>query len=55
VLRELMDDRVPLVGPDDRAVTHGASLMGRPVLGTDLLVCYHPAGPEVHVINVVRR
>jgi hypothetical protein len=50
-----MDERMPLVAPDDRAVTHGASVMGRPVPGTDLLVCYVPAGPDVHVITVVRR
>jgi hypothetical protein len=55
VLRDLTDDRVPLVGPDDRAITHGASVMGRPVPGTELLVCYIPAGPDVYVIGVVRR
>ena len=55
VIYSLMDERVPLVGPEDRAIEHGSSVMGRLVPGTDLVVCFVPAGPEVYVINLVRR
>lgn len=54
VLRSLVDESVPLVGPHDRSVPHGPLLMGRPVPGTDLVVCYVPAGNEVTLVNLVR-
>ena len=54
VLRELMDERVPLVGPGDRALRHGSTIMGRPVPGSALLVCYVPAGDELFLVNVIR-
>lgn len=52
VIRSLMDDRIPLVGPEDRSIVHGPFIMGRRVPGTALLVCYVPAGNEVFVVNV---
>ena len=55
ILFSLMDERQPLVGPTDHAVTHGAAVMGRPVPGSDLVLCYVPAGPEVHVVGLARR
>lgn len=38
VIAELMDDHVPLVGPDDFSVAHGLAIMGRWVPGTDLVL-----------------
>ncbi len=55
IVFELMDESVPLVGAEDRAIRHGISMIGRGVPETDLVVCYIPAGPNVHVINVMRR
>jgi hypothetical protein len=55
VVAELMDDHVPLVRPDDFSVLHGASIMGRGVPGTDLVVCYVPGGEQVFVVNLRRR
>jgi hypothetical protein len=54
VVAEFLDDRVPLVRPDDVSVLHGASIMGRRVPGTDLVVCYVPAGEQVFVVNLRR-
>jgi hypothetical protein len=54
VIAELIDDTVPLVRPGDVAIVHGASIMGRRVPGTDLLVCYVPAGEDVFLVNVQR-
>lgn len=54
VLRTLADESVSLVGPEDRAVPHGITIMGRPVPGTDLVVCYVPAGTDVSVVDLVR-
>lgn len=53
VLRELSDERVPLVGQADFAVPHGPTLLGRPVLGTGLVVCYIPAGNDVIVVDLL--
>jgi hypothetical protein len=53
-LFRLMDEDIPLVGSDDRAVPYGPNVMGRPIPGTDLLVCYIPAGTALYVIDVVR-
>jgi hypothetical protein len=55
VIAEMMDERVPLVGPSDAAVTHGSSIMGRRVRGTSLVVYYVPAGDGFFVVNVIRR
>lgn len=53
-LNELGDASIPLVGSGDREVVHGSSVMGRPVPGTALVVCYVPGGDDVFVVNVVR-
>jgi hypothetical protein len=42
VLRELADDRVPLVGPQDRTIAIPMSVPARPVPSTDLWVLYTP-------------
>jgi hypothetical protein len=55
VIAGMMDERVPLVGAHDFAITHGSSIMGRAVPGTNLVVCYVPAGDEVFVVNIRRR
>jgi hypothetical protein len=55
VLRELADERAPLPGPQDHAVDLPPSVVGRPVPGTDLVICYIPAGNEVYVIAVLKR
>ena len=54
VLHGLTDEAIPLVGPGDREITHGSSVMGRLVPGTDLTVCYVPGGNDVFVVNIVR-
>jgi hypothetical protein len=54
VIAELMDNRVPLVRSDDLSVTHGSTIMGRRVPGTDLVVYYVPAGEQVFVVNIRR-
>lgn len=54
VIAEMVDERVPLVRPDDRSVAHGSSIMGRVVPGTELVLCYIPAGPEFFVVNIRR-
>ena len=54
VIAELMDDGVPLVRPGDLSVLHGSAIMGRPVPGTDLVVCYVPGGEQVFVVNIRR-
>ncbi len=51
----LLDPRVPLVRPDDQRVEHGSSIMGRPVAGTDLLLCFVPLGTELFLVNVRRK
>jgi hypothetical protein len=53
VLRDLADRRVHLVGPSDYAVPHGPTLVGRPVPGTGLVVCYIPAGDDVIVVDLL--
>jgi hypothetical protein len=53
-INAMTDERVPLVGPEDRSVKHGSSIMGRAVPGTDLVICYIPTGPEFFVVNVRR-
>lgn len=53
VIAELMDDRVALVRSTDLSVTHGSTIVGRRVPGTDLVVCYVPAGDQVFVVNVL--
>ena len=53
VLRDLADERVPLVRSGDHAVPHAPTLMGRPVLGTGLVVCYIPAGDDVIVVDLL--
>ena len=53
-IASLLDPGVPLVRPDDRSVEHGSSIMGRPVLGTDLLLCFIPLGDEFFLVNVRR-
>ncbi|MFT3774906.1 MAG: hypothetical protein QM820_56890 [Minicystis sp.] len=55
VLRELMDERIPLVGPEDRSVVHGPFIMGRAVPGAQLIICYVPGRNEVFVVNLIRR
>lgn len=50
VLRELTDERVPLVRPDDRSVALPMAVIGRPVPGTDLLIVYVPGVDEVAVV-----
>jgi hypothetical protein len=55
VIAEMMDDRVPLVGPKDFAVRHGPNIMGRAVPGTDLGVCYVPAGDHGFVVDIIRQ
>jgi hypothetical protein len=54
VLRELMDEDVPLASPRDRAIDLPPSVMGRPVPGAGLIICYVPAGDEVHIVALVR-
>ncbi len=46
-IASLLDPRVPLVRPDDRSVEHGSSIMGRPVPGTDFVICFVPLGDEL--------
>jgi len=53
-LRELSEDRV-LPGPSDEPVDLPPFVVGRAVPGTDLLVCYFPAGEEVYVLALHRR
>jgi hypothetical protein len=53
VLRNLADERVPLVGPGDHAVPHGPTLVGRAVPGTSLVICYIPAGDNVIVVDLL--
>lgn len=55
VIAELMDDHVPLVGPNDFSVTRGSQIMGRAVPGADLVVCYVPAGNHLFVVDITRR
>lgn len=54
VLRSLMDETRPLVGPEDRSVRRGVLVMGRPAPGTDLVVCYVPGGDAVTVVDLIR-
>jgi hypothetical protein len=54
VIAEMLDERVPLVRDGDFAAPHGASIVARPVEGTDLAVYYVPAGDVVFVVNIVR-
>lgn len=49
-----MDARLPLPGPEDRAVDLPPSVVGRPVPGTNLVLCYIPAGNEVYVLAIMR-
>jgi hypothetical protein len=53
-IASLLDTRVPLVRPGDQSVEHGSSIMGRPVQGTDLVLCYVPLGNELFLVNVRR-
>jgi hypothetical protein len=53
-IASMMDEEAPLVGPEDMSVAHGSSIMGRPVPGTGLVLCYVPAGAEFFVVNIVR-
>jgi hypothetical protein len=53
-IASLLDPRVPLVRPEDRSVEHGSSIMGRPVPGTDLVLCFVPLGDELFLVNVRR-
>lgn len=50
VLRELTDERVSLVRPEDRSVTLPMAVIGRLVPGTDLLIVYVPGVDEVAVV-----
>lgn len=54
VLRALSDDHV-LPASTDHPVDLPPFVVGRPVPGTDLLVCYFPAGDEVYVLALLRR
>jgi hypothetical protein len=54
VLITLSDERVHLVGLGDRVVPHGPRIMGRPVRGTEYVVCYIPVGNEVNVVDLVQ-
>ncbi len=54
LVAEFMDDAVPLVRAGDVSVTHGLPIMGRRAPGTDLIVCYVPAGDQVFVVNIRR-
>ena len=53
-IASLLDPRVPLVGPGDRSIEHGSSIMGRPAPGTDLVLCFVPLGDELFLVNVRR-
>lgn len=53
VLRSLADESQGLVLPSDIAVPHGPTVMGRPVPGTSLVVCYVPAGMDVLVMDLI--
>ena len=55
VLRELGDEESVVPGPDDRGVDLPPAVLGRPVPGTNLVICYIPAALEVHVVELVRR
>lgn len=54
-IASLLDPREPLMRPDDLSVEHGALIMGRPVPGTDLLLCFIPLGNELFLVNVHRK
>lgn len=54
VLADLMEERLPLVGPGDRSMDLPPCVVGRPVPGTDLVLCYIPAGEDVFAIALVR-
>ena len=53
-LRELADPRLELPRHGDRSMDLPPSVLGRPVKGTDLTLCYLPAGEDVFVIALVR-
>ena len=54
-LASLLDPRVPLVRPgQDVSITHGSAIIGRPVPGTSLTICYVPLGEVFFLINLHR-
>jgi hypothetical protein len=54
-LLAMKDEGLPLVAPEDFSVRHGSMIMGHPVPGTDLVICYVPEGDRFSVVNIVRR